>query len=77
MSGGWAVKPPLRGNEGVVYAEVAVVARAAIGFADENCREVRVRVMKSRICCNEGIARYSKIEMGIVKLEILVDAKYV
>jgi hypothetical protein len=77
LGGGWVVKPPLRGIEGVVYAEVAAVARAAIGFADESCREERVRVMKSRKCCNEGIARYEKIEMGIVKSKILVDVKYV
>lgn len=55
---GWVDKPPLSGNEGVVYAEV----RAAIGFADENCMEVRQRAMKRRKCCNEGIAKYGRME---------------
>ena len=56
---------------------MVVVARAAIGFADDSCMEVRLRTMKSRKCCNEDIAKYERTEMEIVKSDILVDAKYV
>jgi hypothetical protein len=49
----WGVEPPLKGNEGVVYAGV----RAAIGFAADSCMEVRLRTMKRRKSNNEGIAR--------------------
>jgi hypothetical protein len=52
--------PPLRGNEGVAYAEVIVVARTAMGFADVNCMEVRLRAMQTKNCRMEGIARLGR-----------------
>jgi hypothetical protein len=78
LGGDRAVKPPLNGNEGMEHVEVIVViARAAIGFADDSRMEVRLRVMNTKKCRNEGIARYERTVMEIVKPEILVDAKYV
>lgn len=55
------------------YADVVDVARAAIGVADETCMEVRLRAMKSRKCCNDGIVRYGRTEWKIVKSGMVLD----
>jgi hypothetical protein len=43
--------------------EEFIAQLAPIGFADESCMEVRLMVINTRKCRNEGIVRYERTEM--------------